>query len=224
MHEALLAFSDPAVRDPVDGVGVLAWRALHVEALLGLGRVDEAEDALVELEQRVAGGPPGWSAVEAARLRCEIAEARATPAAVRRAYERAMTLAEQVPAELSRARLEIAYARHLLAAGERRPAVDLLRTAHGRLERLGAAPFLDRCDELLRAAGLHPPTAGGALELTPQELAVARLVAEGRTNQEAGAALFVTGRTVAYHLSNIYAKLGVSSRRQLAARLRLLHG
>ena len=107
------------------------------------------------------------------------------------------------------------------ATAARRPAVDLLRTAHSRLLRLRAAPFLERCDALLRAAGLHPPTAGGTLELTPQELAVARLVAEGRTNHEAGAALFVTGRTVAFHLSNIYAKLGVSSRRELAS---LLHG
>ena len=113
----------------------------------------------------------------------------------------------------------MAHARCLLAAGERRPAVDLLRAAHARLVRLGAAPYLERCDPLLRAAGLHPPAAGGTFDLTPQELAVARLVAEGHTNQEAGAALFVTGRTVAFHLSNIYAKLGVASRRELAARL-----
>ena len=219
MDEALRTFSDPAVRDPVDRVGVLTWRALHVEALLGLGRMDAAEGALVELEQRVAGRAPGWPALEAARLRCELTETRAAPVAVRRAYERAMTLAEQIPAELSRARLAIGYGRYLLAAGERRRAVDLLRAAHERLERLGAVPFLVRCDELLRAAGLHPPMAGGALELTPQELAVARLVVEGRTNQEAGTALFVTGRTVAFHLSNIYAKLGVSSRRELTAHL-----
>ena len=219
MHDALQAYTDPAVHDPVDRIGVLPWRALRVEALLGLGRIDEADGALAELEERVAGRPPGWSAVEAARLRCEITELRAAPTVVRRAYERAMILAEDVPAELGRARLEIAFGRFLLAAGERRPAVDLLRTARARLDRLGARPFLDRCDELLKAAGLHPPTAGGALDLTPQELAVARLVAEGRTNQEAGAALFVTGRTVAFHLSNIYAKLGVSSRRELAAQL-----
>ena len=220
MHEALSAYSDPAVHDPVDRIGVLPWRALRVEALLGLGRVDEAEAELTKLEQRLAGRPPGWSALEAARLRCEIAEARSATATARRAYRQAMELAERVPAELSRARLEIGHGRHLLAAGERRPAVDLLRAAHERLERLGAAPFLDRCDELLRAAGLRPPARGGALQLTPQELAVARLVAEGRTNQEAGAALFVTGRTVAFHLSNIYAKLGVSSRRELSAHLR----
>ena len=64
----------------------------------------------------------------------------------------------------------------------------------------------------------RPPRAARST-LTTQELAVARLVAEGRTNQETGTALFVTGRTVAFHLSNIYAKLGVSSRRELAARL-----
>ena len=219
MVEALASYADPAVHDPVDRVGVLPWRALRVEALLGLGRTDEAQAALAELEERVAGRPPGWSALEAARLRCEIAEVSATGAEVRRAYARAAALAEQVPAELPRARLEMAHARCLLAAGERRPAVDLLRSAHARLARMGAAPYLEQCDALLRAAGLHPPAAGGTFDLTPQELAVARLVAAGRTNQEAGAALFVTGRTVAFHLSNIYAKLGVSSRRELAARL-----
>ena len=206
----------PRPRRPGRG---LPWRALRVEALLGLGRTDEAQTALAELEERVAGRPPGWSALEAARLRCEIAEVSATGAEVRRAYARAAALAEQVPAELPRARLEMAHARCLLAAGERRPAVDLLRSAHARLGRMGAAPYLAQCDALLHAAGLHPPAAGGTFDLTPQELAVARLVAAGRTNQEAGAALFVTGRTVAFHLSNIYAKLGVSSRRELAARL-----
>jgi ATP/maltotriose-dependent transcriptional regulator MalT len=220
MHDALAAYDDPAVHDAVDRIGVLPWRALRVEAALGLGRVDEAQVALAALDERLAGRSPCWSAVEAARLRCEIAELQEAPAAARRAYERAMALAEDVPAELARARLEMAFGRFLLATGERRPAVDLLRTAHARLDRLRAAPFLDRCDELLKAAGLHPPSAGGALDLTPQEVAVARLVAEGRTNQEAGAALFVTGRTVAFHLSNIYAKLGVSTRRELAAELR----
>lgn len=219
MIGALASYADPAVRDPVDRVGVLPWRALRVEALLGLGRIDQARTALAELEERVAGRPPGWSALEAARLRCEIAEVSAAGAEVRRAHERAAALAERVPAELPRARLEMAHARCLLAAGERRPAVDLLRSAHSRLGRMGAAPYLERCDALLRAAGLHPPAAGGTFDLTPQELAVARLVAAGRTNQEAGTALFVTGRTVAFHLSNIYAKLGVSSRRELAARL-----
>ena len=214
MEKALRAYTDPAARGGVERIGLLPWRTLHVEALLGLHRVAEAEAALVALEER----SPVWSALDAARLRCAITEIRA-PERARAAYGDAMARAERVPAELARARLETAYGRHLLDAGDRRGAIDLLRTAYERFEHLRAAPFLARCAELLHAAGLHPPAAGGALALTAQEQAVARLVAEGRTNQEAGAALFVTSRTVAFHLSNIYAKLGVTSRRELAARL-----
>ena len=219
MLEALRPLTDPTAREPLDRAGLLPWRALLVEGLLGVGRLDDAAAELGGLEAEVARRTPGWSAVEAARLRAELTERRDGPAAAREAYERASDVAARTRAELSKAWLEIAYGRHLIAAGERRPGVDLVRVAHERLTQLGATPFLERSDELLRTAGLHPPTAGGPLGLTGQELSVARLVAEGMTNQQVGASLFVTSRTVAFHLSNIYAKLGISSRRQLAARL-----
>ncbi len=219
MVEALRPFADPDVGGPVGRAGILPWRALRVEALLGVGRLEEADAELAVLEERATLRPPGWSALEAARLRAELTERRDGPAKAREAYERALDLADHVRAEPSRAWLEIAYGRHLIAAGERRPGVDLVRTAHERLGHLGALPFLERSDGLLRAAGLHQPTAGGPLGLTSQEVAVARLVAEGMTNQEVGASLYVTSRTVAFHLSNIYAKLGISSRRQLAGYL-----
>ncbi|RTL66125.1 MAG: helix-turn-helix transcriptional regulator [Pseudonocardiaceae bacterium] len=215
MHAALAPrVADAAVHGPVDRVGVLPWRALLVEALIGTGEHAAAIAELDALALRVAGRP-GWTAVEAARLRAELTDRRSD-------YERAVDLAARTRAELPRARLETAFGRHLIAAGERRPGVDLLRTAHERLTRLGAAPFAARSDDELRAAGLHPPAAGGPLSLTPQELAVARLVAQGRTNREVGASLFVTGRTVAFHLSNIYAKLGISSRRELTSHLQSL--
>ena len=219
MQEALRTFTDPTVRRLVDGIGALPWRVLHVESLLELGRIPEADDALAELESRAAGRPLGWPALEVARLRARREELRSDPVAVHAAYGRGMDYAGTVRATFSRARLETAYGRYLLESGERRPAVDLLRAARGRFAQLGATPFLVRCDDLLRAAGLHPPPAGDPLGLTPQEIAVARSVARGRTNQETGAELFVTSRTVAFHLSNIYAKLGISSRRELAAHL-----
>ena len=119
------------------------------------------------------------------------------------------------------ARLETEIGRRLLAAGERRAGVDLLRGARDTLARLGAAPWCARAEELLHAAGLTPaPTGGdpGALGLTPHEEAVVALVARGQTNREVGRDLYITPRTVAYHLSNVYAKLGVTSRRELGAR------
>jgi len=137
----------------------------------------------------------------------------------RLAYERALAVSEQVQAALSQARLESAYGRFLLRHGERRPALDLLRAARERLIRLQAKPYLAICDELLHSAGLRPPSPGAALDLTSQELAVARLVAAGRTNSEVGLELFITSRTVAFHLTNIYAKAGINSRRELAERL-----
>ena len=123
MEKALRAYTDPAARGSVDRLGLLPWRTLQVEALLGLHRVAEAEEALAALEER----SPVWSAVDAARLRCAITEIRA-PERARAAYADAMAVAERVPAALARARLETAYGRHLLESGDRRGAIDLLRT------------------------------------------------------------------------------------------------
>ncbi len=219
MRAALRAFDDAEVLGPVDGIGSLAWRLLLVEALLGSGELDQAEADLRAVEERTGGRLPGWSALEAARLRASLIEARGAPDQTRRAYQSAMRLSENVQAEFSRARLETAYGRFLLDSGERRPALDLLRSAHARLQRLDAKPYLAVCDNLLHTAGLRPPSAGDALGFTVQELAVARLVAAGRTNSEAGLELFITSRTVAFHLTNIYAKAGINSRRELAERL-----
>ncbi|HSK61643.1 MAG TPA: LuxR C-terminal-related transcriptional regulator, partial [Actinomycetospora sp.] len=113
------------------------------------------------------------------------------------------------------ARLEAEIGRGLLAAGERRAGLDLLRGARDVLARLGAVPWCRSCEELLRGAGLTPPGTHEVLGLTPHEEAVVALVARGLTNREVGRDLYITPRTVAYHLSNVYAKLGVTSRREL---------
>ena len=75
MDRALREFDDPALRELVDGMGAPAWRALRIEALLGLGRLDVAEDQLRELQDRTRQAP-GWASLEAVRLEAWLAELR----------------------------------------------------------------------------------------------------------------------------------------------------
>ncbi|GAA4935723.1 regulatory LuxR family protein [Actinomycetospora succinea] len=204
--EALAPTRDEGVRALADGLGMLAPRVLETEALLALGRRGEAAASLAALEERAAGR----HRIDVARLRLALEGGR--PRSV------AETGVGDVAAPHAIARLETEIGRRLLAAGERRAGVDLLRGARDTLARLGAAPWRARCDELLHTAGLTPARADsddGALGLTPHEEAVVALVARGLTNREIGRDLYITPRTVAYHLSNVYAKLGVASRREL---------
>jgi DNA-binding CsgD family transcriptional regulator len=99
--------------------------------------------------------------------------------------------------------------------------VARLRSARQRLNSLGARPSVEICDRELAAAGAPAgPEAMPALPgLTPAELAVARLVAAGRSNRETAAELYVSVKTVEFHLGHIFGKLGVRSRKDLAARL-----
>jgi DNA-binding NarL/FixJ family response regulator len=106
--------------------------------------------------------------------------------------------------------------------GSRREAARWFKSAHDRFDALRAEPFLRRCETDLAAMGLTAPAHARqrVLALTERELSVAHLIAGGKTNQEAATELYVTHKTVEYHLSNIYAKLGITSRRHLAQALR----
>ena len=85
---------------------------------------------------------------------------------------------------------------------------------------MGAQAFFTRCDEELSACGVVPKRGGvDALGLTATELTVAHLVAQGLSNRETAARLYVSAKAVEFHLGHIYAKLGITSRRQLAGRL-----
>ena len=218
MLRALEPVLRPEVAALADAIGALGPRALHAEALLRLGRVDEARAAVEALEALLADRPAGHVRVDAARLRGLLAEADGDPAGARAAFESGLATARTAAVPLARARLETDLGRHLVAAGERRTGVDLLRAARDRLTALGATPFLAPCEDLLHAAGLTPSPEEEALGLTPHEDAVVALVVRGLTNREVAQELFVSPRTVAYHLSNVYAKLGVTSRAQLRDR------
>ena len=96
-----------------------------------------------------------------------------------------------------------------------------LRTAHEMLEAMGLQAFAARAGHELAATGetVRKRTAGTTATLTAQEAHIARLARDGRTNPEIGAQLFLSARTVEWHLRKIFTKLGIGSRRELRAAL-----
>jgi len=127
--------------------------------------------------------------------------------------------AEVVPYQL--AQLELATGRGLRLLAQRPEAIAWLREARGRLVRLGAAPALAACDQELAACGVQTgrEVSAATLGLTPTELAVASLVAAGRSNRQAAAELYISVKGIEFHLRNIFAKFGIRSRKDLADRL-----
>jgi DNA-binding CsgD family transcriptional regulator len=115
------------------------------------------------------------------------------------------------------ARTELAYGEALRRARRRAEARSHLRGALATFQRIGAEPWVERAASELRATGetarrRDPST---LTQLTPQELQIVQLVGEGGTNREIGAQLFLSRRTIDYHLRNVFVKLGVSSRAEL---------
>ena len=117
-----------------------------------------------------------------------------------------------------RARTELAYGELLRRARRRVDARAHLEAALDTFENLGAAPWAERARLELRASGqaVRRRDPSTLLQLTPQELQVARFVATGLPTREVAAQLFLSPRTVEFHLRNVFAKLGISSRSQLA--------
>ena len=135
-------------------------------------------------------------------------------------FERALQLHAQTPDEFESARTRLAYGERLRRARNRGLAREQLRAALETFERLDAAPWAERARAELAATGetvrrRDPSTVD---ELTPQELQIALLLAAGRTTREAAAALFLSPKTIEYHLRHVYLKLDIHSREELAGR------
>jgi DNA-binding CsgD family transcriptional regulator len=126
---------------------------------------------------------------------------------------------EAIPFPDTAARVRRVLALALRDSGDREGATRELKKAHEVFARLGAAGELSKVREELRAIGIRPPArsvASGAAGLTGRETEIARMVAQRKSNKEIGAALDISARTVSTHLSNIFTKLGVGSRGELA--------
>jgi len=123
-----------------------------------------------------------------------------------------------VPTPFERARTELAWGEQLRRSGRRTEARERLNRALQIFDRLGAAPWAERARGELRASGQSVLTPEQRAEdaLTPQELQVAAIVAGGATNREAAAALFLSVKTIEFHLGHVYRKLGIRSRTELA--------
>ena len=119
------------------------------------------------------------------------------------------------------ARAHLLYGEWLRREGRRLDAREQLRTAHDMLTAIGMEAFAERARRELVATGqkVGRRTAETREQLTPQEEQIARLARDGRTNPEIGAQLFLSARTVEWHLRRIFTKLGIGSRRELEVAL-----
>jgi DNA-binding CsgD family transcriptional regulator len=134
-------------------------------------------------------------------------------------FETAIAYADKAARRFDRARIHLAYGEHLRRARRRVDARVHLRTALEVFEDLGAVRHAERATQELRASGetARRRDAAAADDLTPQERQVAALVRQGMSNRDAAAQLFLSPRTVDFHLRNVFHKLGITSRAELAA-------
>jgi DNA-binding CsgD family transcriptional regulator len=182
-----------------------------IEAYARVGRSDEAR----ELFAGVADAMPAASAGEEAVLeRC--AGIVADDSSFEAAFERALELHDSEPFPFECARTEHAYGERLRRAGQRKRAREQLHAALAVFEDLGATAWSSRARSELAASGERLRSAAVARErLTPREKQIALAVAEGASNSEVAAALYITPKTVEYHLTRVYRKLGLRSRAEL---------
>jgi DNA-binding CsgD family transcriptional regulator len=134
------------------------------------------------------------------------------------AFERALALLARSPLALERARTQLAYGERLRRGGRRREARAQLQAAHAAFAAVDATPWTERAAAELRATGasVGARAPDRAAQLTPQELQIAHLVAEGHTNKEIATQLYLSPKTIEYHLGHVYRKLDVHSRVELA--------
>jgi DNA-binding CsgD family transcriptional regulator len=190
----------------------------RVEILLRLGRVAEAEDEAIAFADAAAAKAQPWALARAARCMALLAE----PAAVDAAFGAALELHEQTRDVFETARTELAYGARLRRAGRRVDARVALQRAIDIFDGFGAAPWSELARTEYAATGetARRRAPSSLDELTPQELQIALLLADGRTTREAAASMFLSPKTIEYHLRNIYRKLAIHSRDELREALR----
>jgi DNA-binding CsgD family transcriptional regulator len=225
-HQEVLQALEPLLaiepRDGIDEPGFWGWQELYGDALVSAGRWEQAAAFLAPHEQLAAARGRRSSVAMLARVRGRLEAAAGRTEAAEAAFSHGLAQFAEVSLPFPQASLQLAYGQMLRRAGHRRAAAEQLQSAHTRFAELGARPYLKRCEQELNASGLAPAKRHDfdPSKLTAQEVAVARLVAAGMGNREVASELFVSIKTVQFHLTRIYAKLRLRSRTQLAAHFR----
>ena len=214
-HEGALAAATQGAEYPHE-LAFSNWSLVElVEAAVRSGHVAEATEALRRLTSTTHPSGTDWALGIEARSRALLSQSDTAEILYREAIDRLGRT--RIRVELARAHL--LYGEWLRREGRRADAREHLRTAHGMFLDMGTEAFAERARRELLATGETVRTRAVDIRpaLTAQEAQIARLAADGLTNREIGAQLFIGSRTVEWHLSKVFAKLGVTSRRQLRA-------
>lgn len=185
-----------------------------IEAGVRAGQPEEAAAALGRLSERARASGTQWALGVEARCRALLSDDES-------GYQESVERLADSRAAIELARSRLAYGEWLRRASRRVDSREQLRAAYEMFSQMGAAAFAERARRELSATGetVRKRTAETVDELTTQEKQVARLAAQGLTNPEIAAQLFISPRTVEYHLSKVFPKLGISSRRELPGAL-----
>jgi DNA-binding CsgD family transcriptional regulator len=184
-----------------------------IEALVAAGDIDRAAAQLEQLDELTRTLETAYARARTARCHGLLAAAERDYSGAFGAFDDALLAHERLPDPLERGRTVLALGQTRRRAGRRRDARDAIQWAVAIFDELGAALWAAQARAELKRLGGRSRS---ERSLTGAEERVARLVAEGKTNREVAAALFVTERTVAFHLSSIYRKLELRSRSELA--------
>jgi DNA-binding CsgD family transcriptional regulator len=201
--------------------GAANWALAElIEAAARTGQRGDAAEALERLAEMARASGTGWALGVLARSRALVTGGDAAESLHHEAIEQLEH--SRVRLELGRARL--LYGEWLRREQRRMDARVQLRIAHDMFDRFGAEAFAERARRELQATGetVRKRTVDTSTLLTAQEAQVARLAADGHTNPEIGAQLFISPRTAEYHLHKVFSKLDISSRRQLRGHLESL--
>ncbi|HXW79478.1 MAG TPA: LuxR C-terminal-related transcriptional regulator, partial [Acidimicrobiales bacterium] len=197
-------------------ISSLVWTPPFIAALLDLGEVDAARAQLLRFRQAAAERGLNLSARIMA-LQAYLSAAEGRPERAEAEYRQSVELLGPDVPLLDRAFIHHGFGCLLQARGERREAAEQLREGYNLFVSVGAAPYAQRVEEIMALSGVSEPASArrSPLDLTDREGDVVSLVARGLSNREIAGQLYVSVKTVEYHLGNVFAKLGITSRREL---------